>query len=103
MDDEQQIDECGSIMNPGRDTMRKVTMTVAFAVGATLMASSAYAQKEVSLTVAAGQPLRAMRPLAMVNSFYVPEVTKRALAAGMTRSLAGGPISSSGWRALCTG
>jgi TRAP-type C4-dicarboxylate transport system substrate-binding protein len=63
--------------------MRKVSMTVALAIGATLMASGAYAQKEVSLTVAAGQPLRAMRPLAMVNSFYVPEVTKRALAAGI--------------------
>jgi TRAP-type C4-dicarboxylate transport system substrate-binding protein len=59
-------------------------MTAACAIGAALLASpTAYAQQEVNLTVAAGQPLRAMRPLSMVNSFYVPEVTKRAQAAGI--------------------
>ena len=63
--------------------MRKFVPMVVFAIVATLMASNAVAQ-EVSLTVAAGQPLRAMRPLSMVNSFFVPEVTKRAKAAGIT-------------------
>jgi len=63
--------------------MGKFALTVACAIGATLMASSAFAQ-EVSLTVAAGQPLRAMPPLSMVNKFFVPEVTKRAKAAGIT-------------------
>jgi TRAP transporter 4TM/12TM fusion protein len=65
------------------DKMSKFVLMVVFAIGATLMASNAIAQ-EVSLTVAAGQPLRAMRPLSMVNSFFVPEVTKRAKAAGIT-------------------
>ena len=63
--------------------MRRITMTVACAIGALLTASTAFAQQEVNLTIAAGQPLRAMRPLSMVNSFYVPEVTKRAQAAGI--------------------
>ena len=63
--------------------MHRVAMTVACAIAAALTASTAYAQQEVNLTVAAGQPLRAMRPLAMVNNFFVPEVTKRAQAAGI--------------------
>jgi TRAP-type C4-dicarboxylate transport system substrate-binding protein len=49
-----------------------------------MIGSAALAQQEVSLTIAAGQPLRAMRPLNMLNTFYVPEVTKRAKAAGIT-------------------
>src|SRR5690606_14324599 len=69
----------------GRTSMRNNTLTIACAVGAMLvfMPPNTSAQTEVNLTVAAGQPLRAMRPLAMVNSFYVPEVTKRAQAAGI--------------------
>jgi TRAP-type C4-dicarboxylate transport system substrate-binding protein len=67
---------------PREETMRKFALTAACAIGATLVASSAIAQ-EVSLTIAAGQPLRAMRPLSMVNSYFVPEVTKRAQAAGI--------------------
>jgi len=63
--------------------MRRTILTVACAVGAALTASAAFAQQQVNLTVAAGQPLRAMRPLSMVNSFFVPEVTKRAQAAGI--------------------
>jgi TRAP-type C4-dicarboxylate transport system substrate-binding protein len=62
--------------------MQRVARTIACAVGGLLISSIAVAQ-EVNLTVAAGQPLRAMRPLSMVNSFFVPEVTKRAEAAGI--------------------
>jgi TRAP-type C4-dicarboxylate transport system substrate-binding protein len=62
---------------------KKFVAMVVFAISAILMASNATAQ-EVSLTIAAGQPLRAMPPLSMVNSFFVPEVTKRAKAAGIT-------------------
>jgi TRAP-type C4-dicarboxylate transport system substrate-binding protein len=65
--------------------MRKHTLTIACAVGAMLVfiPPPASAQSEVNLTIAAGQPLRAMRPLEMVSSFFVPEVTKRAKAAGI--------------------
>jgi TRAP-type transport system periplasmic protein len=64
--------------------MRKVTMTVACAIGAALAASAAHAQQqEISLTVAAGQPLRAMKPLAMVSEFFIPEVEKRIKAANL--------------------
>jgi TRAP-type C4-dicarboxylate transport system substrate-binding protein len=47
------------------------------------MSSVAAAQQEITLTVAAGQPLRAMRPLAMINTFVVPEVDKRIKEAGL--------------------
>ena len=65
--------------------MRTSTLTIACAVGAMLLFAPppASAQTEVNLSVAAGQPLRAMRPLEMVSSFFVPEVTKRAEAAGI--------------------
>ncbi len=43
----------------------------------------ALAQQTVNITIAAGQPLRAMPNLNLVNTFYVPEVTKRAAAAGI--------------------
>jgi TRAP-type C4-dicarboxylate transport system substrate-binding protein len=58
---------------------------IACALGAMLafMPPPASAQTEVNLTIAAGQPLRAMRPLEMVSSYFVPEVTKRAQAAGI--------------------
>ncbi len=63
--------------------MKKIATTVAFAVGAALMASTAYAQQQIDLTVAAGQPLRAMKPLAMVSEFFIPEVEKRIKAANL--------------------
>jgi TRAP-type C4-dicarboxylate transport system substrate-binding protein len=63
--------------------MRKVIMTVACAAGAALAAAPALAQQEITLTVAAGQPLRAMKPLAMVSEFFVPEVDKRIKAANL--------------------
>ncbi|HEY7458488.1 MAG TPA: C4-dicarboxylate TRAP transporter substrate-binding protein [Xanthobacteraceae bacterium] len=49
------------------------------------LTSSAVAQQEIQLTVAAGQPLRAMRPLQMVEDFFIPEVDKRIKAAGLDK------------------
>jgi TRAP-type C4-dicarboxylate transport system substrate-binding protein len=65
--------------------MRYTATSIALGLvaGLTGLGTPAVAQQEVNLTIAAGQPLRAMRPLSMVNSFYVPEVTKRAQAAGI--------------------
>ena len=63
--------------------MPRLAMLTACAIGATLAASAASAQQEINLTVAAGQPLRAMKPLAMVSEFYIPEVEKRIKAAGL--------------------
>ncbi|MEX2126706.1 MAG: C4-dicarboxylate TRAP transporter substrate-binding protein [Xanthobacteraceae bacterium] len=68
--------------------MRKVA--IAMAAGTVLLASPAMllpaaAQQEINLTVAAGQPTRAMRPLAMVENFFVPEVDKRIKAAGLDK------------------
>lgn len=63
--------------------MRRFAMTAACAVTAVLMASAAQAQQEINLTVAAGQPLRAMKPLAMVSEFFIPEVEKRIKAANL--------------------
>ncbi len=64
--------------------MLRGTMTVACAIGAIAMVSAAQAQQqEINLTVAAGQPLRAMKPLAMVSEFFIPEVEKRIKAAGL--------------------
>ncbi len=63
--------------------MRKIYTAVVCAAGALLIASTAQAQQEISITVAAGQPLRAMRPLQMVSDFYIPEVEKRIKAANL--------------------
>ena len=64
--------------------MRKIVYSGAYArLGALLIASTAHAQQEINLTVAAGQPLRAMRPLQMVSDFYIPEVEKRIKAANL--------------------
>jgi TRAP-type C4-dicarboxylate transport system substrate-binding protein len=64
--------------------MRPSKTSIAVGLAIAMIGSAALAQQEVSLTIAAGQPLRAMRPLNMLNTFYVPEVTKRAKAAGIT-------------------
>jgi TRAP-type C4-dicarboxylate transport system substrate-binding protein len=61
-------------------------MTVAGAISALLITSAADAQQQpqqINLTVAAGQPLRAMRPLQMVSDFYIPEVERRIKAANL--------------------
>jgi TRAP-type C4-dicarboxylate transport system substrate-binding protein len=58
-------------------------MTTACALAAALAAPCAVAQQQINLTVAAGQPLRAMKPLAMVSEFYIPEIERRIKAAGL--------------------
>jgi TRAP-type C4-dicarboxylate transport system substrate-binding protein len=47
-----------------------------------LAAADAAAQQKINLTVAAGQPTRAMKPLAMVSELFVPDVNARLKAAG---------------------
>lgn len=42
-----------------------------------LMATSAFAQQKISLTVAAGQPPAALPSLALVGKYFIPEVNKR--------------------------
>jgi TRAP-type C4-dicarboxylate transport system substrate-binding protein len=61
--------------------MSKIKLAIACSLGALLTASNAFAQQEVQLTVAAGQALRALPPLALLSEWWVPEVTKRAAAA----------------------
>lgn len=63
--------------------MRKLTTTFVCAAALAAMCSLAMAQQEITLTVAAGQPLRAMKPLAMVSTFFIPEVDKRIADAGL--------------------
>ena len=74
--------------------MRKVAIGFALAVSAAfgttaVPTSPAVAQQEIQLTVAAGQPLRAMRPLQMVEDFFIPEVDKRIKAAGLDKKAIG--------------
>ena len=57
-----------------------LTMTCAAAI---LAAAGASAQDKISLTVAAGQATRAMKPLALVGEFFIPEVNKRIKEAGL--------------------
>jgi TRAP-type C4-dicarboxylate transport system substrate-binding protein len=62
--------------------MRKVGLAfVAAAIAA--LGTPAGAQQTITLTVAAGQPLRAMNPLNLVSEFFIPEVNKRVEAAGL--------------------
>ena len=63
--------------------MRLIKIIAGCTIGIAVTASAASAQQEINLTVAAGQPLRAMKPLAMVSEFYIPEVEKRIKAAGL--------------------
>ncbi len=63
--------------------MRKLSTTIVCAAGLAVAASTAVAQQEITLTVAAGQPLRAMNPLNLVSEFYVPEVNRRIEEAGL--------------------
>ncbi len=55
----------------------------AVALSVALMATPAFAQQKISLTVAAGQPPAALPSLALVNSFFIPEVNKRIKAANI--------------------
>jgi TRAP-type transport system periplasmic protein len=65
--------------------MRHTMNSIAAILLAGLAASPALAQQEINLTVAAGQPTRAMKPLAMVSEFFIPEVNKRMQAAGLDK------------------
>ena len=63
--------------------MRSVSLAFAFAATIGAVGPPAMAQQEITLTVAAGQPLRAMNPLNLVSEFFIPEVNKRIEAAGL--------------------
>jgi TRAP-type C4-dicarboxylate transport system substrate-binding protein len=59
-------------------------MTVMCGIGAVLMASAAQAQQQqINLTVAAGQALRALPPLALLSEWWIPEVNRRVQAANL--------------------
>jgi TRAP-type transport system periplasmic protein len=63
---------------------KRIGVTFSLATAALLLSNAAQAQtQEISLTVAAGQATRAMKPLAMVGEFFIPEVEKRIKAAGL--------------------
>jgi TRAP-type C4-dicarboxylate transport system substrate-binding protein len=63
--------------------MPRIILALAFAASVASGVTPAAAQQEITLTVAAGQPLRAMNPLNLVSEFYIPEVNKRIEAAGL--------------------
>jgi TRAP-type C4-dicarboxylate transport system substrate-binding protein len=63
--------------------MPRFVSTFAFAAGLAALVTTASAQQEITLTVAAGQPLRAMKPLAAVSEFFIPEVNRRIEEAGL--------------------
>ena len=64
--------------------MRYTITSIAAGFVLALVGSSAMAQQqEINLTVAAGQPLRALPPLALLSEWWVPEVDRRVKAAGL--------------------
>ncbi len=64
--------------------MRRIATLTLSALAAALTATAAPAQQqEINITVAAGQPVRAMRPLQLVSEFFIPEVEKRVKAANL--------------------
>jgi TRAP-type C4-dicarboxylate transport system substrate-binding protein len=62
--------------------MRKFGLAL-FCATAVLSGAPAAAQTQITLTVAAGQPLRAMNPLNLVSEFFIPEVNRRVEEAGL--------------------
>lgn len=54
-----------------------IAKTFGAALLLTAISTSAFAQQRITLTVAAGQPPAALPSLALVNSFFIPEVNKR--------------------------
>jgi TRAP-type C4-dicarboxylate transport system substrate-binding protein len=54
-----------------------ITKTFGAALLLAAISTSAFAQQRITLTVAAGQPPAALPSLALVNSFFIPEVNKR--------------------------
>ena len=68
--------------------MTKLSLALACSIGALVAlmpATPTKAQQAINLTVAAGQPLRAVPQLAMVSSYFIPEVNKRMAAAGLDK------------------
>ena len=63
--------------------MRRLILALVCAAAPAICGGPAAAQEEITLTVAAGQPLRAMNPLNLVHEFFIPEVNKRIEAAGL--------------------
>jgi TRAP-type C4-dicarboxylate transport system substrate-binding protein len=63
--------------------MRYTTTSIAAGLALALLGSSAAAQQEINLTVAAGQALRALPPLALLSEWWVPEVNRRVKAANL--------------------
>jgi TRAP-type C4-dicarboxylate transport system substrate-binding protein len=63
--------------------MRLTTASIALGFALAMVGSTAMAQQEIQLTVAAGQALRALPPLALLSEWWVPEVDKRVKAAGL--------------------
>jgi TRAP-type C4-dicarboxylate transport system substrate-binding protein len=63
--------------------MRRLILALVCAAVPAIYGGPAAAQEEITLTVAAGQPLRAMNPLNLVHEFFVPEVNRRIEAAGL--------------------
>jgi TRAP-type C4-dicarboxylate transport system substrate-binding protein len=55
----------------------------AVALSVALMATPAFAQQKIGLTVAAGQPPAALPSLALVGKFFIPEVDKRIKEANL--------------------
>jgi TRAP-type C4-dicarboxylate transport system substrate-binding protein len=68
-----------------RHFVTKLVLAASVLVAPAALTTQALAQQEITLTVAAGQPTRAMRPLAMVSEFFIPEVNKRMAAAGLDK------------------
>ncbi|MCW5770375.1 MAG: C4-dicarboxylate TRAP transporter substrate-binding protein [Rhodospirillaceae bacterium] len=62
--------------------MRSGIATMA-CVAALLTAASATAQEKLNLTIAAGQAPRALKPLQLVTSVFIPEVNRRIKEAGL--------------------
>jgi len=68
--------------------MIKLNLALACSVGALvalMQASPVAAQQAINLTVAAGQPLRAVPQLEMVSTYFIPEVNKRMAASGLDK------------------
>jgi TRAP-type C4-dicarboxylate transport system substrate-binding protein len=62
---------------------RAAYAVVAGAVVALVASTAAAEMKKITLTVAAGQATRAMKPLAMVGEEFIPDVNKRIKAANL--------------------
>jgi len=63
--------------------MRCTTTSIAAGIALAMLGSAATAQQEINLTVAAGQALRALPPLALLSEWWVPEVDRRIKAANL--------------------